>query len=126
MYELNLTPGIDDNEGVEVSVGNWDNNGKWIPLVYHGVNPTTANHRIRGYDVDFHTEPGVYIVTVCGQSLRDGLQIRWLQEIVPLFNASGAYNMSKIVTLGNVRANLYVNETSIQLLPNDFNSYKLR
>ncbi len=40
---LDLAPdGCDEiernNEGIEVSLGNWDRDGDWIPLAYHIIN----------------------------------------------------------------------------------------
>ena len=100
-FVLNLQPEHCDflkffDEGVEVSVGNWDNNGQWIPLMYftNSLNRSThdikvgesdgAKVKIRGYTVPFlvqnTTDPLRVNLTVCGESVvRRGLQIRWLQ-----------------------------------------------
>ena len=84
-------------EGVEVSVGNWDGNGDWIPLHYYTINNedsdsihfgelnfTSKTVKIRGYTVPYSIQyddmPLSATLTVCGEKmLRDGVQIRWLQ-----------------------------------------------
>ncbi len=75
-----------NNEGIEVSLGNWDRDGHWIPLVYYARLPTNDPYmiRIRDYDVPYNTFTGVqsFKISVCGDDyLRDGLQIRWLQHV---------------------------------------------
>ncbi len=126
MYEVNLdtSDAVSFEEGVEVSIGNWDKNGKWIPLVYHSTNSNgIVSHMIRGHIVPVHMKSGIFNVTVCGQSIKNGFQIRWLQDI-RIFNASDA--MSKIATLDAIRANLYINQTKISLLPENDCFYNLR
>ena len=81
-----------------MSVGNWDEDGDWIPLHYYTnsynndsvrinfgeQNFTSKTVKIRGYTVpyvvqndDMHLSARL---TVCGEEmLRDGVQIRWLQ-----------------------------------------------
>ncbi len=117
---LDLTPdGCDEiessNEGIEVSLGNWDRDGDWIPLVYHNILPTNGpTIRIRDYEVPYYNCSGVqsFKISVCGDDyLRDGLQIRWLQQV---FLYTGIKR--DVVTLDNVSISLIVNETSISLL----------
>ncbi len=130
-YVLDFTPNgcdkINKNkkEGIEVSLGNWDRDGTWIPLVYH--DRSTNDHstiRIRDYDVPYNTSTGVqsFRINVCGDDyLRDGLQIRWLQYVS--FN----HDMKRdVVTLDNVFISLIVNETITSLLEDGFDQGYLR
>ena len=113
------------NEGIEVSLGNWNRDGTWIPLVYHTTLPTNdPTIRIRDYDVPYYTCSGVqsFRISVCGDDyLRDGLQIRWLQQV---FLYTGIKR--DVVTLDNVSISLIVNETSISLLEDGFDEGYLR
>ncbi len=114
-----------NNEGIEVSLGNWDRDGTWIPLVYHTRLPTNdPTIRIRDYDVPYYSCSGVqsFRISVCGDNyLGDGLQIRWLQQI-----SSFTDKKRDVVTLDNVSISLIVNETSISLLENGFDEGYLR
>ncbi|XP_064406830.1 adhesion G protein-coupled receptor L3-like isoform X2 [Halichondria panicea] len=124
-YVLDLAPdGCDEiernNEGIEVSLGNWDRDGDWIPLAYHDHKLYTNNptFRIRDYDVPYNNCTGVqsFKISVCGDDyLRDGLQIRWLQQVFLYPNI-----MRDVVTLDNVSISLIVNETSTSLLEDGF------
>ncbi len=110
---------VNDNEGIEVSLGNWDRDGTWIPLVYHNRLPTNdPTIRIRDYDVPYYNCSGVqsFRISVCGDDyLRDGLQIRWLQYV------SFTHDRKRdVVTLDNVSISLIVNEISISLLEDGF------
>ncbi len=128
---LDLTPykcdkiDNDNDEGIEVSLGNWDRDGTWIPLAYYFTKPTNDRTiRIRDYDVPYDTFTGVesFKISVCGDDyLRDGLQIRWLQQV---FLYTGIKR--DVVTLDNVSINLIVNETSISLLEDGFDQGNLR
>ncbi len=130
-YVLDLTPSICDKvdnveEGIEVSIGNWDRGGTWIPLAYHNrfsTNDSTV--RIRDYDVPYYNDSGVqsFKMSVCGDDyLRDGLQIRWLQYVDSFFNKA-----RDVVTLDNVSISLIVsNETSISILEDGFDQGNLR
>ncbi|XP_064406825.1 uncharacterized protein LOC135351685 isoform X2 [Halichondria panicea] len=129
-YVLDLTPdGCDpidnNNEGIEVSLGNWDRDGTWIPLAYHNIlftnNPSKI--RIRDYDVPYYNCSGVqsFRISVCGDDyLRDGLQIRWLQYVNLKTDKK-----RDVVTLDNVSISLIVNETSISLLEDGFDEGNL-
>ncbi len=130
-YVLDLTPdGCDKidakkSEGIEVSLGNWNGDGNWIPLAYHDRFSTNDHTiRIRDYDVPYYYHSGVqsFKISVCGDDyLRDGLQIRWLQQVI--------LNTDKkrdVVTLNNVSISLIVNETSISLLEDEFDQGNLR
>ncbi|XP_064406870.1 adhesion G protein-coupled receptor L3-like isoform X2 [Halichondria panicea] len=124
-YVLDLTPDDCDkidrhNEGIEVSLGNWDRDGDWIPLAYHDHQLYTNNpsFRIRDYDVPYYncSEVESFKISVCGDDyLRDGLQIRWLQYV---YLKTGVKRDT--VTLDNVSISLIVNETSISLLEDGF------
>ncbi len=83
-YVLDLAPvGCDKidviNEGIEVSLGNWNRDGTWIPLVYHNrLPPNDPTIRIRDYHVPSCncTVVQSFKISVCGDDyLRDGLQI---------------------------------------------------
>ena len=116
----------DNNEGIEVSLGNWDRDGDWIPLAYHDHQLYTNNptFRIRDYDVPYYnsTEVQSFKISVCGDDyLRDGLQIRWLQQV----NFYTNFKRDK-VTLDNVSISLVVNEISISLLEDGFDQGYLR
>ncbi len=132
-YVLDLTPDgcdkIDANksEGIEVSLGNWNRDGNWIPLAYHD-RFSTDDHtiRIRDYDVPYYNDSGVqsFKMSVCGDDyiyLKDGLQIRWLQQVILKTNMK-----RDVVTLNNVSISLIVNETSISLLEDGFDQGNLR
>ncbi len=116
---------MNKKEGIEVSLGNWDRDGTWIPLVYHDRstnNPSTI--QIRDYDVPYNTSPGVqsFRISVCGDDyLRDGLQIRWLQYVFFKHDRK-----RDVVILDNVSISLIVNETSISLLEDGFDQGNLR
>ncbi len=128
---LDLTPDDCDkidrhNEGIEVSLGNWDRDGDWIPLAYHDHQLYTNNpsFRIRDYDVPYYncSEVESFKISVCGDDyLRDGLQIRWLQYV---YLKTGVKRDT--VTLDNVSISLIVNETSISLLEDGFDQGYLR
>ncbi len=64
-----------NNEGIEVSLGNWDRDGDWIPLVYHNrFSNNNRTIRIRDYDVPYNTSTGVqsFRISVCGDDyIRD-------------------------------------------------------
>ncbi len=111
-------------EGIEVSLGNWDRGGTWIPVAYHD-RFSTDTIRIRDYDVPYYYHSGVqsFEMSVCGDDyLRDGLQIRWLQQVI--FNTN---KKRDVVTLDNVSISLIVsNETSISLLEDGFDQGNLR
>ncbi len=136
-FELNVKPidcsprGFD--EGVEISVGGWENNGQWIPLMYvantieriqdrHNINIGAINGstvKIRGYDVPYHlrSEPEeiFFNLTVCGAAvLRNGIRIRWLQTGV-LYLSEESY-LRNVVTLNNVFQNsILLNSTDFTL-----------
>ncbi len=111
-------------EGIEVSLGNWNRDGNWIPLAYHNrVSTNNPTFRIRDYDVPYYNDGEVqsFKMSVCGDDyLRDGLQIRWLQYVI-LKNKD-----VDVVTLDNVSIILIVNETSISLLEDGFDQGNLR
>ncbi len=115
-------------EGIEVSLGNWDRDGDWIPLVYHNniILPTNdLPLQVRNYDVPYYTCSGVqsFRISVCGDDyLRDGLQIRWLQQVT----FSTTDKKRDVMTLDNVSISLIVNETSISLLEDGFDQGNLR
>ena len=87
------------DEGVEVSVGNWDRDGLWVPLHYFAntempghdnppVGPVYSQEqtvKIRGYTVPYTIQKSSKKIStsvhVCGELLRDGVQIRWLQTV---------------------------------------------
>ncbi len=130
-YVLDLAPDDCDKikknkkEGIEVSLGNWDRDGTWIPLVYHDRSTNDHTIRIRDYDVPSYTFTGVesFRISVCGDDyLRDGLQIRWLQYV----NLKNKGDKKDVVTLDNVSINLIMNETSISLLEDGFDEGHLR
>ncbi len=120
---------VDSNsEGIEVSLGNWDRDGTWIILVYHTrlSNNGSIIQKIRYYDdVSYYNCNGVqtFKMSVCGDDyLRDGLQIRWLQQVS--FNQDIKRD---VVTLDNVSISLIVsNETIIRLLEDRFDQGNLR
>ncbi len=134
-YVLDLTPDrcnkIDErkSEGIEVSLGNWNRDGNWIPLAYHDRFSTNDHTiRIRDYDVPYYNDSGVqtFKISVCGDDyLRDGLQIRWLQQVT-LTNKTNKKRERDVVTLNNVSISLIVNETSISLLEDGFDQGNLR
>ncbi len=115
------------SEGVEVSLSNWDRDGTWIILVYHTrlSNNGSKIQKIRDYDDVSYNCSGVqsFKISVCGDDyLRDGLQIRWLQQVS--FNQGIKRD---VVTLDNVSISLIVsNETSIILLEDRFDQGNLR
>ncbi|XP_064400246.1 adhesion G-protein coupled receptor G6-like [Halichondria panicea] len=111
-FELNLLPGNCESdkffdEGVEVSVGNWENDGQWIPLKFFAsslmrppahrklnididpqnidISPFAQKSiNIRGYTVPIvmqnNTNPLYVNFSVCGNNIvRSGVQFRWLQ-----------------------------------------------
>ena len=136
-FELNVKPidcsprGFD--EGVEISVGGWENNGQWIPLMYvantidripdrlniniGAINGSTV--KIRGYDVPYHlrSEPEeiFFNLTVCGAAvLRNGIRIRWLQTGA-MYLSEESY-LRDVVTLNNVFQNsILLNSTNFTL-----------
>ena len=113
------------NEGIEVSLGNWDRDGDWIPLAYHTrLSTNDPPLQVRDYDVPYYNCSGVHSfkISVCGDDyLRDGLQIRWLQQVNLVPNT-----LRDVVTLDNVSISLIVNETSISLLKDGFDQGNLR
>ncbi len=136
-FELNVkvldcSP-IGFDEGVEISVGGWENNGQWIPLMYvantihriqdrHNINIGAINGstvKIRGYDVPYHlqSEPEEIFInlTVCGAAvLRNGIRIRWLQTGA-LYLSEESY-LRDVVTLNNVFQNsILLNNTHFTL-----------
>ncbi|XP_064406818.1 adhesion G-protein coupled receptor G2-like isoform X2 [Halichondria panicea] len=128
-YVLDLAPdGCDKidviNEGIEVSLGNWDRDGDWIPLAYHTrLSTNDPPLQVRDYDVPYYNCSGVHSfkISVCGDDyLRDGLQIRWLQQVNLVPNT-----LRDVVTLDNVSISLIVNETSISLLKDGFDQGNL-
>ncbi len=131
-YVLTLNSGCDmierSNEGIEVSLGNWNRDGNWIPLAYHDHKLYTNNPtvRIRDYDVHYYNDSGsqTFKISVCGDDyLRDGLQIRWLQYVFLLADEM----KGDVVTLDNVSISLIVsNETIISLLEDRFDQGNLR
>lgn len=109
---MNLLPGNCESdkffdEGVEVSVGNWENDGQWIPLKFFAsslmrppahrklnididpqnidISPFAQKSiNIRGYTVPIvmqnNTNPLYVNFSVCGNDIvRSGVQFRWLQ-----------------------------------------------
>ena len=123
------------HEGVEVSVGNWDKRGHWIPLQYLartgnelGNNIGTINKEehtvgIRGYSVPYqihNRRPPLSVrLSVCGGVLQDGLQFRWLQTTV-LLNTE---KHRDVVALDNVSISLaFGNNTPKLLIDEEFNS----
>ena len=127
-FELDLEnhgEDLPDNfyEGVEVSVGNWNNNSHWIPLRYFAkresihsseninfglLNSTENTVNIRGYTVpyrfqNFGDESLSVNLSVCGESLlRDDLQIRWLQTVKILPTKATLLGNLDVLTLKNV------------------------
>ncbi len=105
-----------------MSLGNWDNDGDWVPLAYH--TPILRNdngncQKIRGYDVPYYTESGLFSVSVCGERfLRDGFQIRWLQQVV-FTNNSGMHVLRDLITLDNVSVTVYANQTAAKTILNE-------
>ena len=104
------------DEGVEVSVGNRDRDGYWVPLHYFAnteksgydnppvgpVNSQEQTVNIRGYTVPYTIQNGSKTISmsvyVCGELLRDGVQIRWLQTVTSFITKSSRDR----VTLENV------------------------
>ncbi len=105
-----------------MSLGNWDNNGDWVPLAYHTPilkNDESNCQKIRGYDVPYYIEPGLFSVSVCGERfLRDGFQIRWLQQ-VNFFNNRGKYVLRDLITLDNVSVTVYASQTAAKTILNE-------
>ena len=102
-----------------MSVGNWDNNGQWIPLMYFTNSLNRSAHdikvgeingtkvKIRGYTVPFlvqnTTNPLRVNLTVCGESVvRRGLQIRWLQTtslyVATSYEVKDAWTLNAVYT----------------------------
>ncbi len=107
-----------------MSLGNWDNDGEWVPLMYHRTNKNKIcdSEEIRGYAVPCYTESGLYSVSVCGDRfLRDGFQVRWLQQ-TNFFTNNGTYGnvLRDIVTLDNVSVTVYANQTTTIILNEGF------
>ncbi len=113
------------NEGIEVSLGNWNRDGTWIPLVYHNKLNGRTVQKIRDYDVPYYNCSQVqsFRISVCGDDyLRDGLQIRWLQQVT----FSTTDKKRDVITLDNVSISLIVNEISISLMEEGFDQGNLR
>ncbi len=111
---MNLNPGDCESrkffdEGVEISVGNLDNDGQWIPLLYvtqdlikrsnqiQDINIVPVDFNIssyisiRGYNVPILQQTGnspLYInISVCGDDiLRNGVQFDGYRQLHCLFN----------------------------------------
>ena len=125
-------------EGVEVSVGNWDRDGQWIPLHYFTreekgsenspnfgpINKNDSTVSIRGYTVPYTLmEYSVANLNVCGEKvLRDGLQFRWMQNSV--FKRTGdPYQPKDELTMDNLSISLrYKSQTKKYLVNEEFNS----
>ena len=128
------------DEGVEVAVGNWNYDGRWIPLAFYAPNFNRSNFSInmgddvlndtlnivtiRGYEVPVNTS-GTFSVSlnVCDRDLftRDDVQFRWLQTAY--FNNDD--NVKDVWTLDNVKITLHlsVNDTNgTVLFKDDFNN----
>ncbi len=126
---MNLNPGDCESrksfdEGVEISVGNLDNDGQWIPLLYvtqdlierskaiQDINIVPMDFNIssyisiRGYNVPILQQTGnstSYInISVCGDDiLRNGVQFRWLQT-TSLFVQPTQYEVRDAWTMRDV------------------------
>ena len=117
-FELNLRncdPLDNFDEGVELSVSNLARDGHWIPLHYfvgnEGSHPESLpagqvnrgeyTIKIRGYTVPYKVQSSSQekldmSVHVCRDVLREGLQIRWLQNTRMINN-----RLRDLVTLDN-------------------------
>ena len=140
-FILNLIPGVCHSakrfdEGVVVAMGNWNNDGQWIPLRYYAPDPRISTQDIsigelnsgnvnfiRGYSVPYTIQSVSNSIEtslwICDQDLvrRDNVQFRWLQTT--LF-----YGMKPkdTWTLDDVSIILHFNDSHSQiLLEDDFN-----
>lgn len=126
-----------------MSIGNWDNDGKWIPLLYAAnlldrspenlgidISVTVMNEstvKLRGYDVPYFIQnDGHFYFSVCNNALlRTGLQIRWLQT-TSLYVQTNGYVPRDIVALKDVSVVLYTNEENSVVLSTGFMDFSLR
>ena len=139
--------GIDNlDEGVEVAMGNWENDGQWIPLAFYAPNSTRSKKgisvgktdlnetncsngtvNIRGYQVPLflmgQQGPFPVSLSVCDKEFvsRDGLQFRWLQTAY--FHQDSSLGQKDVWTLDDVSVTLHVNNTYSQtVLTDNFNT----
>ncbi len=128
LFELDLKPSDCEfqklfDEGVEISVGNWEKNGEWIPLIYviensirslsmHNINIVPIDTKpsnyisIRGYTVPVYMQnsssPLLINISVCGEDIvRNGVQFRWLQT-TSLYVQKSGYQIRDAWTMKDV------------------------
>lgn len=133
-------------KGVELSLGDWDSDGYWVPLVYYHrsfsrrpairigefspsqQDPPGVSVRIRGYDVPAEIVRSSIIETleICDSDyLRDGrIQFRWLETSYRL--AKSPPVAQDVWTLDNVNITWMSGEYHQTLLWDDFKSQELK
>ena len=128
------------DEGVEVSFGNWNGSGEWIPIHFFVPNNNNTTERqsitigetinatyivIRGHRVPYgvgntSASNSTTSLSVCGEQLRSvgQMQFRWLQTV-------WQNNKDRDVwSLDNVRISLWYNDTEMVLVDEDFQTFK--
>ena len=153
-FILNLIPGSCHtarrfDEGVVVAMGNWNNDGQWIPLMYYAPVVDDDSKRstvsqdirlgdldsgyinfIRGYSVPYTVQDVSNLVEkslwICDQDLvrRDNVHFRWLQTTTFSYPANNPINEKDTWTLDDVSIILHFNETHNHVLLEDDFDYQ--
>ena len=129
------------DKGIELAVGNWENDGYWIPLAYYHhdysrreqirIGDFTSRDllTIRGYDVPAKQVEGSKFETLelCrpanNLSSLDGMQLRWLQTSRhPEDNTPPV----DVWALDNVSVEVWSGGGRYQLMRDDFDSDQLK
>ena len=122
------------DEGVELAVSNPDSAGEWIPLYYTAPASSRANPEhdihidlisstavnLRGYNTSYTVSRlHAASVSLCGQHVKDGIQLRWLQttSFTSRPPPDDSANLRDRWTLDGVTVTLHTDETnSVSLL----------